>query len=1217
MYKLLVELHDIHANVDPKQIQLALHELSDASKKYISPVLLAVTNQALSKNDKNGDEVKDDGMIENNSPEIPMPSSLEPSGPDGHGAVIDMISRQQSIGYWVVLSTHTLQRLLILSSKNKKGSDSDSSNMVTSNNERNKTLTSGKDNETYDEINKTTSNEVTENNINIDNNREFVDESDGVDPIVVVMAWISYYLSTILSTAKVERFTSSSTPGSRQVYGRALLVCTTAAAHSLQALTTASTNPRNITSNKDQVKEHTDDIANYDDSTMEQDSGTDFLRTTASSHYYASALQVCILALDNSVLPCPGSNSSVVGSITTSSHMASSTGPSSPIVDTSLSVGSTSSSHNLGTGNSPLSGFSVGSGIHSHSSQYMSMMWNQFKSVIRQQLHKDWYHEMSTFFSSDLFRCYDNGICGMWQQELSCLESIVRALSLRSASEIVSLSRTQPPTILPTSTGIIEPTKIKKKRKGSTVEDLTQVGSVSCGGTVEIVDSDHLIQGDDKYTFRGKKKMKTKSGSSSEDTKQASSIAASAGQVAASDQSFSLNQLFQQLLASSPSSQIKLDGRLAIKRWTAVALTWYVQGHVLLLQAALAMLLEPSNGNRTEAGKGTNRNAWKHYMNVALDESHSTIENVAGVASHKRKSVSSIHTREVLPGNVTVLWLACRLIRIVRDVGTLAGSKPPSTGGLDSYIRSLFNDESEIVDTPTSISSSSLTKRSKKRPRKAGAPSSTGGVFFSTKDTSFSAIAGTGMDVRDLSMVLSHTLIRAHHQALQSNVPLFACGGKIRRLVVNDELMIPEAHKNESKKSPCHPLATLFFGQSLAVELQEHSDFASEMRKYYCYPFICKAIDDLSHAAESPAAITLCYDGTGMGGVPTPSFSGNVYVGGGMQPIAMAEHHGKWSECIEYASAAYIVEAVTNTFPSTPLDARLVQFAVSKLHACLSMIIQSSSSGNTSSDRQNRVKRSVMEVTTESTTSTSDLSIKNPARSCGATFFSLLKDFDLFRPLPYPTLRKQSHAINKLVESAAATASGRVGRKKSTSLADDVKSGTDLMCVDDKPLRCTFGGVFDFESKDMKEHNVTHSLSMSSEEKLSLFVRSFLKENEICTTDSAEKLAKLFSTLTSFLLQVIECCYDTRCVSQCELISTTSETPVNSEPSDVVPIHATAKNSSGTSSGKKRVFIEGHRQGKQRGVEINEGDNFSPKLMSRKRNKQIESEACVSSISYR
>jgi hypothetical protein len=64
------------------------------------------------------------------------------------------------------------------------------------------------------------------------------DDDSIIDPVHVMMAWISYYLSAILAAAKVEKFTSSSMPKSRQVYGHALLSSTAAAATAVKALTT-------------------------------------------------------------------------------------------------------------------------------------------------------------------------------------------------------------------------------------------------------------------------------------------------------------------------------------------------------------------------------------------------------------------------------------------------------------------------------------------------------------------------------------------------------------------------------------------------------------------------------------------------------------------------------------------------------------------------------------------------------------------------------------------------------------------------------------------------------------------------------------------------------------------------------------------------------------------------------------------------------------------
>jgi hypothetical protein len=131
-------------------------------------------------------------------------------------------------------------------------------------------------------------------------------------------------------------------------------------------------------------------------------------------------------------------------------------------------------------------------------------------------------------------------------------------------------------------------------------------------------------------------------------------------------------------------------------------------------------------------------------------------------------------------------------------------------------------------------------------------------------------------DIRDLAMSICFELIQKHQECLES------CDA---RLVLVNEDDGPETDKSSS-----------------AVAEEASSKFNDYLLIYDYYPFLHRAIDDLANAAAF-------------------NISGSC-----------VEQY-KWSDRIHYAAAAFVLQAQLRS--QAPLDARLTQFAVSKLVSCL------------------------------------------------------------------------------------------------------------------------------------------------------------------------------------------------------------------------------------------------------------------------------------------
>ena len=152
------------------------------------------------------------------------------------------------------------------------------------------------------------------------------------------------------------------------------------------------------------------------------------------------------------------------------------------------------------------------------------------------------------------------------------------------------------------------------------------------------------------------------------------------------------------------ANQVELDGRLSSKRWSSVALVWFLPGQVRLLEMALEIL--------------------ECQQSIQANESASS-------------SSSSI---------ALVLALVARLIRMVQEVGAACGNRPASNCGVETYVTSVLGGgkPSKPKKSSKSISSSSNSSNSNNG---SGSP-------------------GGRPDLREIATVLISKLIDRHQDCL-------------------------------------------------------------------------------------------------------------------------------------------------------------------------------------------------------------------------------------------------------------------------------------------------------------------------------------------------------------------------------------------------------------------------------------------------------------------
>jgi len=448
------------------------------------------------------------------------------------------------------------------------------------------------------------------------------------------------------------------------------------------------------------------------------------------------------------------------------------------------------------------------------------------------------------------------------------------------------------------------------------------------------------------------------------------------------------------------------EGRLALKRWSAVALTWY-QGQEQILRAALRLLerstITSGDDNDGACTAVVTLTTPKAPPAAAPDgsktsgSSASTSKAEGGGGKKKKKAASTKKDKATtskkepppqrstaVPNNVAQLALVGRLCRIVSEIGSAAGSRPPS-GVLDSYLKSV-----------TGVT----VKKGHKLVR---------------------------TDLRDLAMMLSYQFIQRHQDCLRENC---YSGGKNEQQQQQStaSLVVNDSAADERRQ-----------GKVVGTTEQDASSSSSSSSLpalYHYYPFVHKAIEELASAAFNNM----------------PAGAG----GGSLTPQLLFTTRDR----IEFAAAAYVLEAQTAAAAAAgPLDARLTHFAVSKLVSCLNTTNNTNTGGGSNAPTADSVLSMPPAASATASTRRKESSSAKPQQQPANP---------LRRPLPVPSLpAKKSTASRKRKASGAASAAANsnwcsfagVYDAKSSSINDG--AGGDSWTADEKLslfLRSVEGG---------------------------------------------------------------------------------------------------------------------------------------------------------------
>jgi hypothetical protein len=288
----------------------------------------------------------------------------------------------------------------------------------------------------------------------------------------------------------------------------------------------------------------------------------------------------------------------------------------------------------------------------------------------------------------------------------------------------------------------------------------------------------------------------------------AATNAASLVAVEGSSEITSLLQTMETLVKLDATNKIGLDSRLAIKRWTAVGLTWYgISGQEKLLTAANLLLQQectaifPSCHRTVVLGpllplKQEEIETVPLELKSATENSMMMDDKETKKPKSKSKTTKSSdeetsHCDVPVPSNVTLMTLVCRLCRIVWEIGNVAGSRPPALGGYDTYMKSV---------TGTVVKKSSKLVRA---------------------------------ELRDVAMSIGYFLIQRHDDCLRKNF-----GSQYDKLVVNED--VAEDYRRRI------PLDS-------SKHVTGSDDIAPYESLYFYYPFVHGAIDELAQASAANA----------------------------------------------------------------------------------------------------------------------------------------------------------------------------------------------------------------------------------------------------------------------------------------------------------------------------------------------------------------------------
>ena len=214
---------------------------------------------------------------------------------------------------------------------------------------------------------------------------------------------------------------------------------------------------------------------------------------------------------------------------------------------------------------------------------------------------------------------------------------------------------------------------------------------------------------------------------------------------------------FKSLMESQVSS-IMIDGRVSVRRWASMTFVWFCQGQQRLLEFVDNLL--------------TNNEYWNSVLDCpaviglkdapppkkpsASSKKGSRSKKSASAAAEPVQASPPVH----IPGNVSTLALASRLIAITSDTGSTCGVRAP-TGGMDTYAAHVLG----------------LVGNSEKGRGRAAAAAAAATAAESIP-------VWKRPDVRNLASVVIYKLVQAHTACLRKNctsTEAFGC------VLVNDD----------------------------------------------------------------------------------------------------------------------------------------------------------------------------------------------------------------------------------------------------------------------------------------------------------------------------------------------------------------------------------------------------------------------------------------------
>lgn len=168
-----------------------------------------------------------------------------------------------------------------------------------------------------------------------------------------------------------------------------------------------------------------------------------------------------------------------------------------------------------------------------------------------------------------------------------------------------------------------------------------------------------------------------------------------------------ISEAFEILISKYPLVVMKVDGRIAVRRWASMAYVWLCQGQQLTLEVVIQLLQDQKS---QMSQKNTNE-----------------------------ETPSNSSTSNLIISNVN---LACRYIDIVTESSNSCSPRPP-TGGMENYVRSLLEKQrnyqqqrSTAKKTSTRSSTTSIASSKKSKPSRP--------------------------DIRNIATVVAYQLIQAH-----------------------------------------------------------------------------------------------------------------------------------------------------------------------------------------------------------------------------------------------------------------------------------------------------------------------------------------------------------------------------------------------------------------------------------------------------------------------